>query len=206
MTQLQTFAAAGPRSRAAERRRHQRVRVALLGRYMLADRQEYPCQTIDMSPGGALLVAPVKGKVGERIVAYFEHIGRIEGEITRHAAQGFAISFSATLRKRDKIADQLTWLANREVLGLPEDRQHRRLVPIHATTTLRLQDGREFQVRLIDVSPSGAAVSIRNGPDVDSPVTLGSTPGKVVRHFHDGIAVEFLRPVPPERFDENLIL
>jgi hypothetical protein len=33
-----------------ERRRHQRVRVNLLGRYMLPDRREYPCQVSNMSP------------------------------------------------------------------------------------------------------------------------------------------------------------
>ena len=34
-----------------ERRRFQRVRVTLLGRYMLPDRREFPCQVIDMSRG-----------------------------------------------------------------------------------------------------------------------------------------------------------
>ena len=37
-----------------ERRRFQRVRVNLLGRYMLADRREFPCQVLDMSPGAAM--------------------------------------------------------------------------------------------------------------------------------------------------------
>jgi c-di-GMP-binding flagellar brake protein YcgR len=206
MTQLQTAAAAEPRARPTERRRHQRVRVALLGRYMLPNRHEYPCQTIDISPGGALLLAPVKGQIGERIVAYFEHIGRIEGEITRHVEQGFAISFSATIRKRDKIGDQLTWLANREVLGLPEDRRHGRIVPINPVTVLRLQDGREFRATLIDISPTGAGVSIKNGPDVGASVTVGRTPAKVVRRSQDSIAVEFLKPLPPERFDEGIVL
>jgi hypothetical protein len=35
-----------------ERRRFQRVSVNLLGRYMLLDRREYPCQVSNMSPGG----------------------------------------------------------------------------------------------------------------------------------------------------------
>ena len=47
-----------------ERRRHQRVRVNLLGRYMLADRREFPCQVINMSPGGMALIAPISGEVG----------------------------------------------------------------------------------------------------------------------------------------------
>ena len=49
-----------------ERRRFQRVRVDLLGRYMLPDRREFPCQVVNMSPGGMALVAPVSGQPGER--------------------------------------------------------------------------------------------------------------------------------------------
>ena len=39
-----------------ERRRHQRVSVSLLGRFMLSDRREFPCQVINMSPGGIALI------------------------------------------------------------------------------------------------------------------------------------------------------
>ena len=45
-----------------ERRRFQRVRVNLLGRYMLPDRREFPCQVINMSPGGMAVLAPVSGR------------------------------------------------------------------------------------------------------------------------------------------------
>jgi hypothetical protein len=38
---------------AEERRRFQRVKVHLLGRYMLPDRREFPCQVINMSPATA---------------------------------------------------------------------------------------------------------------------------------------------------------
>ena len=192
--------------RKAERRRHQRVAVALLGRYMLLDRREYPCQTLDVSPGGALLVAPVKGAVGERVVVYLEHLGRIEGEITRHIPTGFAISISAASRKRDKLASQLTWLANRQSLGLPEDRRHERITPRVQSTMLRLESGREFAARLIDVSMSGAAVSLEHRPAIGSAVLIGNTPGKIVRHFQGGVAVEFRLSLSPDRFDENIVL
>ena len=43
---------------AEERRRFQRVKIHLLGRYMLPDRREFPCQIINMSPGGLALLAP----------------------------------------------------------------------------------------------------------------------------------------------------
>jgi hypothetical protein len=205
---MQTAALAQPQPRQLERRRYNRMKVALLGRYMLSDRREYACQTIDMSPGGISLVAPVKGSVGERIVLYLEHIGRIEGEITRHTAHGFAVSISATIRKRDKLASQLTWLGNRHELGLPEDRRHERIVPRNPVCEVRLESGRLLVARLIDVSMSGAAVSIEDKDRlaIGTAVTVGKTPGKVVRHFQGGMAIEFLLSLSPDRFDENLVL
>ena len=65
-----------------ELRRFQRVRVNLLGRYMLADRREFPCQVTDVSPGGMALVAPAVGQLPKRVIAYVDHVGRLEGLIT----------------------------------------------------------------------------------------------------------------------------
>jgi hypothetical protein len=66
-----------------------------------------------MSPGSIALIGPVSGAVGEHVIAYIEHIGRLEGSITRVLKYGFAMTITATPRKRDKLAAQLTWLANR---------------------------------------------------------------------------------------------
>jgi hypothetical protein len=182
------------------------VPVSLLGRYMLASRQEYPCQTVDLSPGGGLVVAPVRGAIGERVIVYLEHIGRVEGEITRHTPHGFAFSIAAAMRKRDKIASQLTWLSNRQVLGLPEDRRHERITPRASASTVRLENGREFPVRIIDVSLSGAGVSIAQRLPLGTAVTLGSTPGQVIRHFQGGVAIEFRLALSPDRLDEGIVL
>ena len=46
---------------------------------MLADRREFPCQVVNMSPGGMALIAPVAGQPGERVIAYVDHLGRLEG-------------------------------------------------------------------------------------------------------------------------------
>lgn len=190
----------------ADKRRHRRVAVSLLGRYMLADRQEYPCQTVDMSPGGVRLTCAVGGEVGERIVIYLDHVGRIEGTIARVLPDGVAVTISATLRKRDKIASQLTWLANRAALGLPEDRRHERVVPRHTLTTLQLEDGREIAARIVDVSLSGAAIACEAALPLDSSVIVGRTPARVVRPFKGGVAVEFRLPLSPDRFDETIVL
>ena len=150
-----------------ERRRFQRVRVNLLGRYMLLDRREYPCQVSNMSPGGMALIAPVAGEVGERVIAYVDHVGRLEGVIARQFQNGFAMTIGATARKRDKLAAQLTWLANRHILGLPEDRRHDRIVPRNPRSTMIMPDGSAIVCRIVDMSLSGAAIASERRPEVE---------------------------------------
>jgi hypothetical protein len=191
---------------AEERRRFQRVKVNLLGRYMLADRREFPCQVINMSPGGMALVAPVLGSPGERVIAYVDHLGRIEGKIARNLENGFAMTIAASPRKRDKLAAQLTWLANRHILNLPEDRRHGRFTPRNPLARLIMPNGNKVACRVVDLSQSGAAVAI--GPDlrpaVGTMVTVGKTQGRVVRHIDDGFAVEFTRLQHPDFLEDNV--
>ena len=131
-----------------ERRRHQRVKVRLAGRFMRSDRMEFDCETIDASPGGIALSSDAGVQPGERIVAYLNQIGRIEGKVARTFAGGFAVQMKVLAAKRNKLADQLTWLANRDSLGLPEDRRHERVAPRDRYTTLKLENGREFTASL----------------------------------------------------------
>jgi hypothetical protein len=191
---------------AEERRRHQRVKVNLLGRYMLADRREFPCQVVNMSPGGIAMVAPVSGEPGERVIAYVDHLGRLEGKIARLLDTGFAMTVEATLRKRDKLAAQLTWLANRNILNLPEDRRHGRFIPRKAMARLILPNGNNVTCRIIDLSESGAAVAISPElrPVVGAMVTIGKATGRVVRHIEDGFAIEFTRLQHPDFIEENV--
>jgi hypothetical protein len=195
-----------PLQRPSERRRHQRVGVSLLGRYMLEDKREFPCRTTNMSPGGVAIVAAARGQIGERVVAYFEYIGRIEGNIARHTETGFAIAFSVPFAKREKIANQLTWLVNRDTLGMPEDRQNERIVPNLTHSMLRFEGDREHVVKLIDVSISGAAVATPLTAALGVQVVLGRTPGRIVRIFDGGLGITFDNVIALERFDENIVL
>lgn len=172
--------------------RFQRVRVSLLGRYMLEDRREFPCQVLEMSPGDAVVIAPVPGLVGEKVIAYLDNIGRVEGQILDTVEGGFVMNIEASPRKRDKMAAQLTWLANKDVLNLPEDRRHERVVPDNRHSTVVLDDGRRYNCKIIDISLSGAAIELSVRPAIGTPVTLGRMRAKVVRHFQDGVAVEFV--------------
>ena len=176
----------------------------MLGRYMLPDRREFPCQVINMSPGGMALIAPMSGAPGERIIAYVDHLGRLEGQIARVFENGFAMSISATARKRDKLAAQLTWLANRHILSLPEDRRHGRIVPRNPVGRLILPNGVNLTCRIIDVSQSGAGIASRERPPIGTLVTLGKVQGRVVRHLEDGFAIEFTRLQHSDFLEDNI--
>jgi hypothetical protein len=202
MSLAQTRAVVLPLSE--ERRRFQRVRVNLLGRYMLSDRREFPCQVTDMSPGGMALVAPVVGELKERVIAYVDHVGRLEGVITRQFQNGFAMTIAATTRKRDKLAAQLTWLANRHLLSSPEDRRHGRIAPRNPAARLILPNGNNIAVRVIDISQSGCAIATAERPEIGAAVTIGKTAGRVVRHLEDGFAIEFVRLQHPDFLEENV--
>jgi hypothetical protein len=187
-----------------DRRRFQRVKVNLLGRYMLSDRREFPCQVINMSPGGMAMVAPVGGQPGERVIAYIDHLGRLEGHVARPFPNGFAMTIAATARKRDKLAAQLTWLANRHLLDSPEDRRHGRMAPRNPIGRLIMPSGVSVACRVIDVSQSGAGVATEQRPPIGAVVTLGKVQGRVVRHLENGFAIEFTRLQHPDFIEDNV--
>ena len=152
-----------------------------------------------MSPFDAIVSCGTRPETGERIVAYVDYIGRIEGKVTEVSGRSFTISLNATDRKRDKLSAQLTWLANKHELGLPEDRRHERVSP---ASEIRLDDGRRYPCRIIDLSVSGAAVEIDVRPAFGTMVLLGNMRGRVVRHFQEGIAMEFMTLQPEDAINQ----
>jgi hypothetical protein len=181
-----------------DRRRHRRVPVKVFGRFMREDKQEYPCQVINMSSGGMAMLSPVTCDEGERIVAYLDNLGRIEGVVTRSFEGGFAVRILASLYKRERIANLLTWLINQEALGLGEERKHERVVPRINASKLILPDGSVHNCRVIDVSLSGASVACTVKPPVGTQVVLGRMRGRVVRHHDQGIALQFVELQDPD--------
>jgi hypothetical protein len=53
---------------------------------------------------------------------------------------------------------------------------------------------------LIDLSMLGAALHVDAAPPIGSPVTIGKTSARVVRHFATGIALEFDEALPADTF------
>ena len=105
---------AGQRS---DRRKQPRAtipaRVLVRGRYLLPDKRECICTVLDASPSALALSAPERGKVGDRVVVYFDNIGRVAGEIVRLVPEGFVIH----LATRSRAAKALAELVAREHLA-----------------------------------------------------------------------------------------
>ncbi len=190
-------------SRTQDLSRFQSVPVTLSGRYMLESRREYACQTMDMSPGAMTLIAPVAAKLGEKVIVYLEHIGRFAGVVVGQTGSGFSLEMNLSPAKRDRLADQLTWFANRNAISLPEDRRHDRIIPLLQRTLVRLPNGQEIFVKIRDLSLSGVGLETEVRPKTGAHILVGATPAVVVRHFDGGIGVEFEKPFSPGQIDES---
>lgn len=175
-----------------DQRRHKRVALTLLGRFMRQSKKEFPCKLQDISVGGAAMMSPVQVDMDERIIAYFDQLGGLEGTVVRVFDGGFAIRLAATQHKREKIAAQLTYLINRKELDGIEERRHDRNAPRNSDSTLRLHDGVTIPVKVLDVSLSGASVGTSMRPALGSEVSLGNLRTRVVRHHELGIGLQFL--------------
>ncbi|MGV1757505.1 PilZ domain-containing protein [Rhizobium sp. A22-96] len=188
-TRSNQFAGNGARG---DQRTFQRVPINMQGRLMLANYEEYECLVTEMSPGDMYVTCLGRPCSGERVIAYVDHLGRVEGNVVAVDGRGFSMSINATERKREKLAAQLTWLANKHELGLPEDRRHDRLTPRSTSSELTLEDGTQYICRIMDLSLSGAAVDLEVRPPIGTAVRLGNMRGRIVRHFMEGVAIEFL--------------
>ena len=173
---------------------------------MLDDGREFACRTVDISLGGLWLETRAKAGLGDRVVVYLDHFGRLEGRVVRVSMTGFALRLVLPNARRKRLAELLMWHANRADVGAEEDRRHRRIVPRSDRTIIELLDRSTIPARIIDVSVSGACIAVATRPPVGARVVVGRTTSTVVRHCSEGIAVQFLRNIPSDAFNESLVL
>lgn len=179
---------------AQERRRHARMPLQLHGRFWSEANGEHACRLIDISPGGARVIARLRIAADTRIVLMITSIGRVEGQVVRQEGDEISIRFNAPLRKRDKLADAITWRFNKDRLGLEEDRTAPRR-PGRGRARVVLSDGVVIQANVVDVSVTGAAFECLERPRVGEGLRVGEMSGRVARILDNGFAVVF---DPPE--------
>ena len=176
------------------------VSIAIGGQYTLAkwfDAQGKPrtfaCRTSRISPFRMMVSVPVVGKIGDHIASYFGDFGNLEGQISDTVPGGFLLELAMTGAMREKFASKLTWLENKQKNpGLADGRKQPRIVPASPHSFLTMADGTVRSCFVIDMSPSGAAVSAEVQPPIGMPLAVGACVGRVVRLLPDGFAVKFV--------------
>ncbi len=176
-----------------DRRSYKRVELRLTGRYLLGESDDRELLTSNVSCDGALILSQSPPDSGEQIVCYFDDLGRVVADVVRMAPGGFAVRFQTSTLKRDKLADRLTWLVNKDTLGLAEDRAATRFSATGQAVVI-LSNGTQLQCRLTDISLTGAAFEALGAPPfVGDRVQTGNLPAEVVRVAGKKFAVRYLR-------------
>lgn len=195
-----------------ERNRFARTSATILGRYSLAsrrntrgERREFSCRTVDISCYDLAVMVPVSGPIGERVIASFNELGKLEGQIVRLNDDGFVMSLVLAEEQRERLVARILWLEMRKHLNLPDDRRHKRFVPKHPHSSVMLADGRVCDCFVMDMSASGVAVSAEIEPKIGDVLAVGKVIGRVVRIFREGFAVRFIELQDPDALEHLLL-
>ena len=155
----------------------------------------FACRATRVSPFRMMVEAPVVGKVGDSLTSYFQDFGHFEGTISDTTTRSLLLELEMTRSMRARLAERLIWLEKKtkDPYSISEARQNPRFVPKASQSTLTLADGTVHGCRIIDVSMSGVAVSAEIQPPTGTPLAIGACVGRVVRHFPNGFAVNFVK-------------
>jgi len=186
---------------------------ALAGCYAMSDRRSetedkipvYACRLCSISTRLAVIMGPVVGEEGEVVTAHFEDFGILRGRIRRKLLSGFVMDLMLTPDNRDRLGGKIAWTKRRVLSHVPDQREHKRILPREPRTVVTLADATRIPCFVIDVSQSGIAVSADLFPEIGTPMAVGRLVGRVVRNLDLGFALQFQKLHPIEDL-ENLML
>ena len=188
------------------------IDLRLGGRYSLANRhdprgnrRQFACRTTRVSPYQMMISVPVIGAVGERVVSYFGEFGKLDGWVSQHVEGGFLIDLAVPKEKRQQLAGKISWLEKQQKETVHDVRGQGRVIPENPHSTLIFADGSMLGCFVIDMSATGAAVSADIQPEIGSPLAVGRSVGRVIRHFREGFAVKFIQPVERDYLERLII-
>jgi hypothetical protein len=177
-----------------ERRRFRRVQVSVTGRlYIPATQEEAICTVEDISPGDASLLCQLREEPKGRAVIYLDTLGRFEGPIVRAKNGSFVMTFTCSVQKREKLADQLMIEMNRQLLDDADLRRYDRVeASTGSLTHFTRSTGEQIRCEVIDLSLSGVSLRTDLKAPIGEHILIGHRAGRVARHHEDGVGIEFL--------------
>jgi len=179
-----------------DHRRHRRVKIKLNGRFLNDQSEEHSLILENISCGGACVKSAAIPEINSQIVCYIDELGRLVGNVVRHTEGGFAIKLQVSQLKRDRLADKLIWLVNKDRLGLTEERAAQRFAA-EGPALIKRQDGRTLQCRVVDISLTGAGFETDGpSPMIGETIQIGHVAAEVMRSTPKGFGVRFIRAEP----------
>ena len=179
-----------------DRRMWQRIPANFPLVFLNEAQQEFPGKISNISAGGLCFLTKNPPSMGEFIICYVEKIGRISGTVVRRQNHLVCVRADTAASKRDKLADLLTYIANKDKYQLDEARR----APRESTgqtgrTIVETEDGRICRCMITDMSFVGAALTTKDArPLIGEVVKVGQQRGRIARYFDkDGFAVDFTR-------------
>jgi len=185
--------------------------VTVAGRFSFADvrdgrgeRRVFGCRAINPTVREISVAAPVSAKMGARVIAHLDHLGKLDGLVTQVLQRGFVMGIHVKQKDRRKLAAKIEWLEQHNNLEVREQRADSRFIPKNPYSRMILSDGRTETCLILDLSGSGAAVSADTIPAVGTILAVGTIVSRVVRHFEEGFAVRFIERQQPETVEMSL--
>jgi PilZ domain len=195
-----------------DRRAEVRIDLSMPGTFCLANkrdaegnRRKFACRAVNVSETAIALITPIAGAIGERVIAYFEEFGELNGAIIRSFDGGFVIRIAANKKDRTKFQKRLLWLRDSKNLKVSDRRTHKRIIPLNPRSSLVLPDGSVVECFVIDMSASGVAVSADIVPNIGTPLAVGKVVGRVIRHLDEGFAVRFNELQNLDRLEQVIV-
>jgi hypothetical protein len=185
--------------------------VSVPGRFSFADvrnargeRRVYGCHAVNPSIREIAIASPVSAKMCARVIAYIDHLGKLEGLVTRVLQRGFVMSVYVKQHERHKLAAKIEWLQQHRNSEVRDQRIDSRFVPKNPHSRMMLSDGYMENCLILDLSVSGAAISADTVPAIGTVLAVGKIVSRVVRHFEEGFAVRFIERQSRDMIEINL--
>ena len=172
-----------------DRRKHRRVDLPLKARFLTDKGDERVGEVLNISAGGAMIRAKFPPSIGQKLVLYIDRVGRVEAQVVRSSNNTFAVAYSKKRAKQAKLADLLTDILNNR--DTDADRRISPRIRKDAPAKVYLEDGRELECAIHDISLTGASLEISPRPPLGMHLILGRMTAKVVRRHETGVGVVF---------------
>ena len=180
-----------------EKREYERISLSLKGQlFDPEDGTEIGCELANLSGGGATLKSECELPPGKHMILYIEGFGRYEGTTALHSSGTPALNFTIGALKRKRLTEMLHQFVSHGLPGGTELRHHARSPSSYSGEIIR-ENGDRLPCDILDISLDGASLKTEGRPSIGEVVALGRSLGQVVRHHRHGIAIQYVRAVPP---------